>query len=132
MGLTSILVLDDVDAVRSRILQSLCDLNVDIFLEADSAPSAVQAIAQYRPQVAILDIQVPGTDTIRNGMDVLRWAHIHYPETAVIILSNHNHPQYRKTCVLLGAVRFFDKSSEFEYLHDSVKALLEMKAAKST
>lgn len=125
MGSTSILVLDDVDAVRSRILQLLSDLKVDIFLEADTAPGAVQSIVQNRPKVAILDIQVPGTPEIRNGMDVLRWAHANYPDTAIIILSNHNHPQYRKTCALLGAVHFFDKSGEFEQLHDAVKALLD-------
>lgn len=125
MGTTAILVLDDVDIVRSRILDMLIDLKVDDFLEARSAPSAAEVIEQYHPQVAILDIQVPGTTELKNGIDVLRWARINYPQTAVIMISNHDLPVYRRTCTALGAVYFFDKSSEFDQLHDAVKRLLE-------
>lgn len=121
---TAILILDDVDVVRSRILDMLRDLKVD-FLEANSAPSAVQAIRQYQPKVAILDIQVPGDALLKNGMDVLRWAHINYPKTAVIMITNFDLPQYRKVCTALGAAHFFDKSHEIDQLYEAVKELIE-------
>jgi len=120
----SLLVLEDVPDVRNRILQLLEDLDAE-FLEAASAPSAAQAIEQHQPKVAILDIRVPGDTRLRNGIDVLHWAHLNYPRTAVIIVTNADHPQYRKTCTALGAAHFFDKSSEFEQLHDAVKELLD-------
>jgi len=121
---TAILILDDVDVVRSRILDMLKDLKVE-FLEANSAPSAAHAIEEFQPKVAILDIQVPGDDRLKNGMDVLRWAHVNYPKTAVIMITNFDLPQYRKVCTALGAAHFFDKSHEFDRLHDAVKELIE-------
>jgi len=119
----SILVLDDVAVVRNRILQLLDGLDVQCF-EADSATSAAQAIEQYQPKVAILDIQVPGDAQLRNGVEVLRWARINYPKTAVIMITNFDLPHYRKACNALGAAYFFDKSHEFERIHDAVKELL--------
>lgn len=124
MDTVSLLVLDDIDAVRRRILELLVDLNIDHFLEARSAQDAIQVITIHHPTEAILDIQVPGTPDLKNGIDVLRWICNNHPQTTVIMLSNHDHPRYRAACRALGAMHYFDKSSEFEQLHDAVQALL--------
>lgn len=124
MEQTSILILEDVAIVRSRIIELLFGLNVDQYLEADSTYSAVQVFETSYPKVAILDIQVPGTNGLKNGMDVLQWICKNHPQTAVIMLSNHDQPRYRSACLLMGATHFFDKSSDFEKLHDAVRVLL--------
>lgn len=132
MGKTLILILEDVAVVRRHIIELLFGLKIDQFFEANSTHSAIQAFEQIRPQIAILDIQVPGTGTMRNGIDVLRWICKYHPETAVIMLTNNDQPIYRSTCLAIGAVYFFDKSSEFHKLHDAVELLLAGKSAHVT
>lgn len=124
MGNISLLVLEDVDVVRRHIVSILADLNIQQIVEANSAQDAVLAVEHHHPNVAILDVQVPGTEVYKTGLDVLRWIHQNHPETAVIMISNYDFPQYRHAAMTLGAQHFFDKSHEFQKLHDAVEALL--------
>ena len=120
----NVLVMDDANVVRERIVEMLGELQIGEILEADTTQTAASLIEKHQPRVAILDIQVPGTTELRNGIDVLKWIRNRYPSTAVIMISNFDIPRYRDTCNASGAAHFFDKSSEFEQLPCAVKHLL--------
>lgn len=120
----NVLVMDDANVVRERIVEMLSEFQIGEILEADTTQTAASLIEKHQPRVAILDIQVPGTTELRNGIDVLKWIRNRYPSTAVIMISNFDIPRYRDTCNASGAAHFFDKSSEFEQLPYAVKHLL--------
>src|SRR5690606_1879683 len=98
---------------------------IGTILEAADTTSAMQLIAQYVPQVVILDIQVAGDGPLRNGIDLLRVVTVEFPATQVIMLTNHATTLYRHACLQLGAADFLDKSIEFDQLPDSVKRLCQ-------
>ena len=126
----TVLVMDDAVVVRKRIVAMLSEVKeIDQILEADTTQSAANLIEAYQPRVIILDIQVPGTTELRNGIDVLKWVRHRYPHMHVIMISNFDIPRYRDTCNASGAAHFFDKSSEFEQLPHAVKDLLADVAA---
>lgn len=77
---------------------------------ASGSVEAIAAVRDERPEVAILDIHLPGGSGIR----ILRYIRKHRPDTKIIMLSNSSLPQYRKTCFENGADFFFDKSTEFQ------------------
>ena len=91
----NVLVMDDANVVRERIVEMLTELQIGEILEADTTQTAASLIEKHQPRVAILDIQVPGTTELRNGIDVLKWIRNCYPSTAVIMISNFDIPRSR-------------------------------------
>jgi DNA-binding NarL/FixJ family response regulator len=78
--------------------------------QAQNAAEAIAAFQQIRPEVAILDIQMPD----ESGIEVLARIKKESPQTTVIMLTNYPLPPFRKRCQEAGADYFFDKSTEFE------------------
>jgi CheY-like chemotaxis protein len=120
-----VLVMDDSPVVRNLIVSMLEDTGtVDHIVQVSDAPAAVEAVMDEPPRIAILDIKVPGNQSLRNGIDVLRAIKRTQPETEVIMLTNHAIPLYRQTCMDAGASYFFDKSSEFDQLPHAIEEIL--------
>ena len=104
-------IADDSELMCSRLAEALIEIGgIEIVGIAHDANEAWKSIQLFKPDVAILDICMPGG----SGIDVLK--HIresHYP-TKVVIFTHYPYPQYRKRCMDLGADYFFDKYSDFE------------------
>lgn len=65
----STLIVDDERAARKSLRRGLeRDSRVDVVGEAEDGPSAVELIEEKRPQLVLLDIQMP----VMSGFDVLR------------------------------------------------------------
>lgn len=122
----TVLVMDDAPVVRSLLVAMLTEIDsIQNVLQAEDVSSALNLFEEHAPDVAILDVKVPGQGPIRNGIDVLRRVKSTRPDTSVIMLTNHATPRYRSECESAGADYFFDKSSEFERLLDTIAALAE-------
>jgi len=98
----------------------LADLSeVDVVGEAGDAPSAIQLVQDLSPDVAVLDISMPGG----GGLEVLKqMQHREHPPVS-IMLTNYPYPEYRQKCMEAGAEFFFDKSSEFDKVPMVLKVL---------
>jgi DNA-binding NarL/FixJ family response regulator len=120
----TVLVMDDAAVVRGLLARMLSRVaGVGGVLQAADAQSALELMDRHRPEIAILDLKVPGSGAIRNGIDVLRRIKQTHPATTVIMLTNHATPRYRTECLRAGAAGFFDKSIEFDQLLETVAAL---------
>ena len=114
-------IADDSTVVRQRLLQNLLSIaGLQMAWQAQNAAEAIAAFRELKPQVLILDIQMPDG----SGIDVLKHIKKESPETVVIMLTNYPLPAFRKCCKDTGAEYFFDKSTEFE----NVIAILKSKA----
>jgi len=116
-------VMDDAAVVRSLLAAMLAEIDtVERVIQAGDADSALHLVDEHNPDIAILDINVPGSGPVRSGIDVLRKVKQANPATKVLMLTNHANERYRLECQRAGADYFFDKSSEFEQLLDRVAA----------
>ncbi len=96
--------------MRERLAALLLTLpNVEIGGQAGTAPQAIAAIAERRPDVVILDISMPGG----SGLDVLRAVKRTAPSTVVIVLTMHPYQQLGAGCAAAGADVYFEKNAEF-------------------
>ena len=112
-----ILIVDDAKIMRDRIAAILQNNGTNVVMrQAADVRSAVTAIESCEPNVVILDISMPGTYSLRNGIDLLRWTKKTRPMVNVIMLTNLSEEAYRKECARLGAYAFLDKTSEFDRL----------------
>lgn len=120
-----VLVMDDSSILRQVISEMLLSIGIDHILEAESTALAVQQIKSKRISLAILDIRVPGTPELRNGIDLLRWIRANFLDIPVIMVTNFDQPVYRTVCSQLGASYFFDKSNDLQNLPTAVSELLK-------
>lgn len=126
-----IFIADDSKALRERLTAMLSEIEgAEVIGQAGNAAEAVEGISNLKPDVVILDIQMPGG----NGIDVLKTIKQESQSPLVLMLTNNASQQYRKKCMELGSDFFLDKSREFESLITIFKGLIEqfkLKAAPS-
>ena len=118
----NVLIADDSDTIRTCIRDMLKDVpHVNVVGEASSTSEAVERIEAENPDVAILDIRMPGG----GGLEVLKTVRAKGISPVAIMLTNYPYPEYRRKCMEAGAEFFFDKSSEFDRLPGVLKMLME-------
>ena len=106
-----IVIADDSRVVVERLADLLSEIpGVELVGQAGDAPDALRCIRQMKPDLAILDLQMPGG----SGLDILRTIRPERPDLRVMICTNYIYPQYRDECLAAGANYFLDKSAEFE------------------
>ena len=114
-----IFLVDDSSPVRERIEAMLLAIpSVQVVGQAGDADAAVSGILAERPDVVILDLKLGG----KTGFDVLRALRAASSAADVYMLSNFASPAYRAAATKLGALGFFDKSSEFDALKATIAA----------
>ena len=116
-----VLVADDSQPIRERLVDRLSRLPHVKVSEAVDTLEALQQMKTFEPDVAVLDIRMPGGGGIRALTEIKK----KNPDTTVIIMTNYPYAQYRRKCLEAGADFFFDKSSEFEQIAETVHQLMQ-------
>jgi len=121
-----VVVADDSDLMRERLAAMISELeDVELVGQARDACEALEIIQHLKPDVAILDIRMPGGGGIRVLETVKQVA----APPVVIMLTAFPYPQYREKCLQAGADYFTDKSTEFDTVGKLLR-LLEQKKSK--
>ena len=106
-----ILLIDDTAPVRLRLAALFADVpGVGSVLQASEVGQAKELFELHRPQVVVLDLHLRK----ESGLPLLTHIKRCREDTLVIVLTNDASAHHEKSCRLLGADHFFDKSTEFE------------------
>jgi len=117
----TILIVDDAPLIIKWLESMLKGFTtVDSVHTAGSYQEAVLILSSFRPDIVLLDINLPD----RNGIELLRYLRLNYPAKTVIMVTNQSGEFYRARCKELGADYFVDKSAEFDYLPEIFSSLL--------
>jgi YesN/AraC family two-component response regulator len=82
-----VVLADDEAMIRAGIAAILgSDDSVEVVAQAEDGRQAVDAVLRTRPDVALLDIQMPGLDGLAAAGEIRRLR----PETRVIMLTTFN------------------------------------------
>jgi DNA-binding NarL/FixJ family response regulator len=114
-----VLLVDDHALVRlgfRRMLED--DPAIEVVGEAGDGEEAVEQAARLKPDVVVMDYQIP----IQNGALATRKILAGNPETRVIILSMHSEPSYVDNCRKAGARGYLLKNAIDLELVDAVKS----------
>ena len=105
-----ILTVDHSAIVRQRLIALLASVErVAVIGQAERATQAMVAMRDLRPDLAILDIQMPDGD----GVAVLEAAQRLAPAPTVVVLTKLADTSRRRRCEAAGADFFLDKSKQF-------------------
>jgi DNA-binding NarL/FixJ family response regulator len=115
-----ILLLDDHAVVRDG-LQALLATQPDLRVTGSfaAAEEALRFAAETPPDVAVLDIALPGVD----GIEVAKRMHDLCPETHVLMLSMHATPEFVYQALRAGASGYVLKESAGEEVVAAVRAV---------
>lgn len=115
-----VLLADDHKIVREglrRIIEESGEM--EVVAEAEDGNGAIRGALEKNPDVAVIDISMPGVD----GLEVTAIIKRHLPNLPVLILTMHDEEQYVVKAVEVGAMGYVTKQSAPEQLVDAIKKL---------
>jgi two-component system, NarL family, response regulator NreC len=117
-GPIRVVIADDHAVVRSG-LRMLIDAHagLEVVAEAGDVPTAMQVIRAHRPDVAVLDLNMPGGSSLE-AIPALRET---TPETAIVVLTMQDDPAFAREALQGGALGFVLKEAADEELLEAVK-----------
>jgi DNA-binding NarL/FixJ family response regulator len=119
-----VLIADDHPLVRAGVGHALTEQGVDVCAEAADAPAAVLAALRERPDVCLLDIDMPG-----NGIAAAREISEALPETAVVMLTVSDDERDLLAAIRSGAVGYLLKDSDPDRLAFALRGAVSGEAA---
>jgi two-component system, NarL family, response regulator DesR len=113
-----LLLADDENLIRSAVaaLLSMQD-DLEVVAQAASGDEALAMARIHRPDVAVLDLQMPGLDGIAVA-EALRTA---VPDCASVIVTSHGRPGHLKRALAAGVRGFLPKTVSADVLADVVR-----------
>lgn len=120
----TILIADDHTLVRetwSFILNT--DPRFKVIAESGSGEDAVELAKQLRPNIVIMDINLPGM----NGIEATQLIRKFSPGSKVLGVSLHTQPTYARKMIQKGAMGYVTKNSSRE---EMFKAIIEIQDGK--
>jgi two-component system response regulator DesR len=113
-----IVLADDQAMVRSA-LAALLDLedDLEVVAEVGRGDEVVDAVREHRPDVALLDIEMPGLDGLAAAAALQR----EVPDCRVAILTTFGRPGYLRRAMESGALGFVVKDAPAEELTRAVR-----------
>jgi two-component system response regulator DesR len=113
-----LLLADDQALVRGA-LSALLDLEADleVVAEVGSGDAVLDAVRQHRPDVALLDVEMPGLDGIAAAAAV----RAEFPDVRVLIVTTFGRPGYLRRALQAGASGFVVKDTPAAELADAVR-----------
>ncbi|MFJ7909941.1 response regulator [Kitasatospora sp. NPDC096204] len=115
-----VLLADDEPMIRAGLRAVLAtDPGIEIVAETGDGREAVELVRRHRPDVAVLDIRMPGTDGITAAAEIRR----NGLATGVLMLTTFGEDDYILRALSGGANGFLIKSGEPEELLAGVHAV---------
>ena len=124
MDKITILIADDHTLVRetwSFILNT--DPRFSVIAESGSGEEAVELAKKLRPNIVIMDINLPGINGIEATQQIRKFS----PGSRILGVSLHTQPTYARKMMQKGAMGYVTKNSSRE---EMFKAILEIQAGK--
>jgi NarL family two-component system response regulator LiaR len=118
MSKIRILIADDHAVVREGTRQILAqEPDMEVVAEATDGAEAIRLAGAVKPDVAIIDIAMPGVD----GIEATKQIKARYPAVVVLILSAYDDDQFVFSLLEAGAAGYLLKSVRGRELVDAVR-----------
>lgn len=115
-----VLLADDHALVREGLARILTESgSCEVVAQASDGLTAVAQAKEFRPQVAVLDIDMPKL----SGIEAARRIHAELPQTKVLVVTVHDEEEYVLHMVQAGVAGYMLKDAAASELVKAVEAL---------
>lgn len=116
-----LLIVDDHPVFRHGIAQLIRKFpEVTVCGEAENAQTALHAMRQLQPDVALIDISMPGT----NGIELIKLMLAEQPRLIILTLSMHDESLYALRALRAGAKGYVMKEQVIETVLDALRKVI--------
>lgn len=116
-----IILADDHRLVRTGLSRLLDDVdNLTVVAEADNGNDAISQVREYNPDIAILDINMPGL----NGFKTTEILRRDYPDLKIIIISMHSDELFPQRLLKAGANAYLTKDSGIQEIIHAITEVM--------
>ena len=116
-----VLVIDDHPVFRKGIVALLGEEeNLTICGEAEDAMKALGAMRRLEPDIAVVDISMPGT----NGIELTKSMLSERPDLKILVLSMHDETLYALRALRAGAKAYVMKAEAMDYVSEAIKKII--------
>ncbi|UCF40841.1 MAG: response regulator transcription factor [Gemmatimonadota bacterium] len=117
-----VLLVDDHPIVRQG-LEQLIDAEQDLTVcaQASDAPTALAAVEQERPDLAVVDISLAGSD----GLELVKQIRERWPAVKVMVLSMHSESVYAERTLSAGAQGYIMKQEPPDRILHAMREVLQ-------
>jgi pilus assembly protein CpaE len=117
-GKIRILIVDDIAESRDNVAKLLrFEPDVEVVGTADNGEQAIDLCERLEPHIVLMDVNMPGMDGITATTRITS----RMPNTAVIMMSVQNEPEYLRRSMMAGAREFLAKPFSLDELVDSIR-----------
>jgi pilus assembly protein CpaE len=117
-GKIRILIVDDIAESRDNVAKLLrFEPDVEVVGMADNGEQALDLCERLDPNIVLMDVNMPGMDGITATTRITS----RFPNTAVIMMSVQNEPEYLRRSMTAGAREFLAKPFSLDELIDSIR-----------
>ncbi len=95
------------------------EADLEVVGTAENGKKAIERIAALRPDIALIDIQMP----IMNGIQATKLISQRFPKTRVLILSGNDDAQYAAEALRAGAKGYLLKSASAQEVVDAIRSV---------
>jgi two-component system response regulator DesR len=116
-----VLLAEDQTLVRGA-LRALLDLeeDIEVVAEVGRGDEVLAAAHEHRPDVALLDIEMPG----RDGIEAARELAAELPAVRAVVLTTFGRPGFLRRAMEVGAAGFLVKDSPVAELARAIRAVM--------
>ncbi len=116
-----VLLAEDQTLVRGA-LRALLDLeeDIEVVAEVGRGDQVLAAAREHRPDVALLDIEMPG----RDGIEAARELAAELPQVRAVVLTTFGRPGFLRRAMEVGAAGFLVKDSPVAELARAIRAVV--------
>lgn len=115
-----VVIADDSSLMRERIRELITgNTNVEVAGETGNGLKALELIRRYKPDLAIIDIRMPGM----SGIAIINKIRELDINVKTCILTNYPREQYKKKCIEAGGDYFLSKADGFDGLASIINDL---------
>ena len=120
-----VLIVDDDMTITQQLYWTLCD-EYDV-ITANDLPTAIRRATFYKPDISILNLQMPPERDTSGGMHLLEFIKEHFSQSKVLVMTSHSSPEVQNACMDAGADGFFAKPFAIEDMLASICRLMPMR-----
>ncbi|WP_209324344.1 response regulator transcription factor [Brevibacterium renqingii] len=119
--MTTLLIADDQTMVREALAALLgMESDFEVVAQCTRGAEVVPAVAEARPDVALLDVDMPEPD----GLTVAATLNVEFPEVKVIIVTTYGRPGWVKRALDAGVSGFMVKDAPVDHLADGIRRVM--------
>ena len=113
-----LLLADDQALVRGALSALLgLERDLEVVVEVSSGDQVVEAVREHRPDVALLDVEMPGLD----GIEATAALRKEFPDVRVLIVTTFGRPGFLRRAMQAGASGVVVKDTPAAQLADAVR-----------